>query len=298
MKYLIPIDVTPARLVSSNVAEDDAPAWDAGTTYAVGAAVVRAHRVWESLVAGNVGNVPEETAGTAWLDLGATNRWAMFDEVVGTQTAADDAITVRLGAIGIVRPAIALLNLEASHVRVRAFAGAETLYDQTFSLVDSTSITSWYAYFFEPYQRATTFTWAEAPLMGGGELELTISDAAGGTVKCGSCVVGQMREVGRAMNYGARVGIDDFSRKSRDAWGNYSVTEGRWSRRSEFEFWVDRAEVDLLVRELAALRARAAVYIGSDWYESALVYGFYKSFDVVISGPVMSLCSIQIEGLT
>jgi hypothetical protein len=73
-RLLQPVTVTDAVLRASSVEEDDAPAWAAGATYAKGARVVDGHRVYESLIDGNVGNAPPSTQ---WLDVAATNRFAI-----------------------------------------------------------------------------------------------------------------------------------------------------------------------------------------------------------------------------
>jgi hypothetical protein len=38
--------------------------------------------------------------------------------------------------------------------------------------------------------------------------------------------------------------------------------------------------------------------VAAEDFSSLIVYGFYKSFDIVIPGPTVSNCSLEIEGLT
>jgi hypothetical protein len=40
------------------------------------------------------------------------------------------------------------------------------------------------------------------------------------------------------------------------------------------------------------------LWIGTEEYESTIVYGFYKNFDILIAYPEHSECSLEIEGLT
>lgn len=64
VKIMPPIEVTYAKLTSSNVAETEHGGehggYAAGTTYALGDRVIvpATHDVWESLAAGNTGNTP------------------------------------------------------------------------------------------------------------------------------------------------------------------------------------------------------------------------------------------------
>ena len=56
-------------------------------------------------------------------------------------------------------------------------------------------------------------------------------------------------------------------------------------------------------KTLAELRATPAVFVcdnsttAETMYEAMLVFGFYKDFSIVVPGPKMSDCSIEIEGL-
>jgi hypothetical protein len=88
MKVIKPHVITDLMMLSSSVPETDYPAWASGTTYALGARVIRTnvHRVFERLVAGAGTVAPEldTTSPPIWMDVGPTNRWAPFDDVVGT----------------------------------------------------------------------------------------------------------------------------------------------------------------------------------------------------------------------
>lgn len=83
VKAFVPIDITDAMLVSSNVAEPAGtePAWVAGT-YAEFAQVsvidANSHLVFESLVSGNTDN-PSTLPRTKWILKSYTNRWRQFE---------------------------------------------------------------------------------------------------------------------------------------------------------------------------------------------------------------------------
>ena len=85
------IEPQPISLLSSSVPEDDAPAWNMETAYQVGEPVVYAHKVYKAVSAdNNVGKQPDQHCdGTAafWRLVGPTNRYAMLDQYVSTQTA-------------------------------------------------------------------------------------------------------------------------------------------------------------------------------------------------------------------
>ena len=87
MRLIRPTTLTDAMLTSSTAPETDYPAWSSVTAYTVGARVIltATHRRYEALAAST--NVSPSTDPTKWLDLGPTNRWAMFDARVGTATS-------------------------------------------------------------------------------------------------------------------------------------------------------------------------------------------------------------------
>ena len=96
MKVLQPAAIVDAALISSTVPEDDRPEWSDTANYALGAMVMKGatHRLYESVLADNVGNDPAEPNG-AWIDAGPTNRWAMLVPSVGAVTSATAPICSR-----------------------------------------------------------------------------------------------------------------------------------------------------------------------------------------------------------
>jgi hypothetical protein len=60
---------------------------------------------------------------------------------------------------------------------------------------------------------------------------------------------------------------------------------------------IDRNEVDSFSEYLASLRATPCLWIGSDQYASTIVYGFYQNFEILISYPTTSDCTLSLEGL-
>jgi len=62
--------------------------------------------------------------------------------------------------------------------------------------------------------------------------------------------------------------------------------------------WIKGTEVDLVKRLLSQYRATPIVYIGADAYASTILYGYYKDFSIDIAYPTISICSLELEGLT
>ena len=84
------IEPQAVRLLSSSVSEDDAPAWASEAAYGAGDSVVYGHEVYKA-VGASTGKQPDlhcEGTDAVWRLMGPTNRYAMLDQYVSTQTVA------------------------------------------------------------------------------------------------------------------------------------------------------------------------------------------------------------------
>jgi hypothetical protein len=296
MRIIKPVDVTPAILTSSNVPETDYAAWSAATAYAVGDKVTYNHRNYEALVASTGANPETDTSDQPkWLDLGADNRWRMFDDKVGSLTEQAGSIAVELQP-GAVINSVALFNLLGRSATVTLTDPVDGIvYQRTVSLVDA-GVSDWYEWFFAPIGRQTDFVLLDLPAYGTATLSVTI-DNASDTAAVGHLVMGRQAELGVAV-YGSGVGITDYSRKETDAFGNSVVVERSFSKRAEFDVVVETPQIGRVQRMLASLRAQPVVWIGAEGYESTFLFGYYRDFQISISGPSVSDASITVEGLT
>jgi hypothetical protein len=302
MKIVRPITIADANLISSSVAETDYAAYNAGTTYGLGDraiyVIADTHWVVESLQAGNTGHTPTgATTDLWWLAISYTNRWKMFDGAIQSQTTDADEIIVSLASATERIDSVALFNIDCATARVTVTDITDGLvYDETVSMTSPSGITDWYAYFFEPITRIADYVFTELPPYLNATIEITLSNA-GENVLCGACVLGLSREIG-GTQYGAQTGIQDYSIKQQDDFGNYVVLERAYNKRAVFQVQVENSLIDELQTILAGYRATPVVYVGTDLYASTIIYGFYKDFSTVISYPLISILSIELEGLT
>ncbi|WP_417660006.1 carbohydrate-binding protein [Pseudidiomarina sp.] len=296
MRIIKPVEITPAILTTSNVPETDYAAWSAATAYAVGDKAMYNHRNYEALVAHTGANPETDTSDPPkWLDLGATNRWRMFDDKVGSLTEQAGSIAVELQP-GAVINSVALFNLLGRSATVTLTDPSEgVVYQRTVSLVDA-GVSDWYEWFFSPIGRQTDFVLLDLPAYGTATLSVTI-DNASDTAAVGHLVMGRQAELGVAV-YGSGVGITDYSRKETDTFGNSVVVERSFSKRAEFDVVVETPQIGRVQRLLASLRAQPVVWIGAEGYESTFLFGYYRDFQISISGPSVSDASITVEGLT
>ncbi len=296
MKVIEPINVTGENLTSSTIAEDDHPPWDSATAYVVGDRRIYGHVIYESLTS-NKNKQPDQNQ-LDWLNVGATNRWRMFDAKVGTQSTATTSMTVVItpGAAN----AVALVNVDAAYadiVMTDPLAGV--VYSRTIRLSSTIISSDWYAYFTDPITARTVFTVTNLPLYPNASISITVRKEAGEAVSLGSLVVGMVRQWGirPSILTGATTGIQDYSRKERDQFGNFLIVERAFAKRARWGIILTHREIDAFQARMAAIRAKPAVFIGSDRLDSTVIYGFYRDFSVVISSSRHAECSIELEGL-
>jgi hypothetical protein len=261
--------------------------WAVGSSYSVNAIVsyLPGHRMYKSLQNLNIGYTPGGVGNsTWWQDWGATERWSVFDEAVGSQAEFHDQITYELWPTGPI-DSVALLNIEADSITVVMKDGHDGAVVKTWhehTLVDGLFVSD---------VVDTSFSSAIA------DPHILVSiDYAGGTAKIGEIVVGLKESLGDT-KVNPSVGITDYSIKEVDAFGNYTVTERAYSKRLSCETIIPNTSLDATYNILAQYRALPAVWVGSEDYASMIIYGFYKDFSIELAYPSYSICTLEIEGL-
>lgn len=292
---------TPPRVISSNVPPLDHDQWDDGDSYVAGNQVTvqgMYNRNYES-VGSNTNKFPPDNPDE-WIDQGATNRWRMFDMNVGAdkQTVSegsDNTVEVLLDVAQRVNT-IVLLNVYASNVTINMRnSDGEIVYTHYEVFLQPPSGSGWWNYFFGARRRATTLALTDLPNVVPSTIEM-ILDGGSDLAKIGKLIVGDGLDIG-CTRYNTGLGIIDFSRKERDEFGNYYILERRYVSRCDFDIQIQTSRVDEIFNLLASLRATPVVYIGDENYRSTVVYGFYRDFSIVLSGPKRSDCTLQVESI-
>lgn len=301
MKFIRPTTITDAVLLSSTVPETDYPAWNAATAYALSARVISNHAIYERAVAGT-SPTPPGSDPINWIAVGPTNRWAMFDQKMGTVTTASETLTVVLspGRIN----SLALLGVQASTVTITLQAAGATVYSASLDLDSGNSVGNWYEYFYEPIYQQTEVVITDlldaalldVPAYGDGVLTVTLA-RPGGSVSCALLVAGLVTEIG-GTEYGAQISIRDFSRKEADAFGNYSLVQRDYSKQLSLTVQVPRRDVDRVSKEVSRYRASNVVWIGSSEFGALVAYGFLADWSLVIENYAISKFTAKIEGMT
>jgi len=269
LQLVQPVTIANAQLVASNVAETDAAEWSASVAYARGVRVIKTatHRIYESVASIAAGDDPEGTSGK-WLNVGPTNRWAMFDQALGSVTTANRnvAVTVNAGAID----SVALLDVAGDTVRVQA-----TGYDRTLPVAEG------------------AITFLDLPANPG---QVTVTVIGGGVVSIGTLIVGKRAALGLT-EASPTAAITDYSRKVVDEFGEATVVPRAWAKRMTANALIRTKAIDFVMKRISAVRATPCLWIGQDGLDSLTIYGFFKDFSIEV-GEGVSKLALTIEGLS
>lgn len=296
LKVVKPLVITPAMVTDSNLTEADYATYAAGTTYALAARVVYNHGIYESLQAANLGKTPDSNP-TWWIYVSPTNKFKAFDTVNSTQTTNSTTIYYKI-VPGVSVPSISALNLTgASSIRIKVTDSTYgVIYDTTTDLTSLPKSSDWWAWTFGTRTVTTVSVGLDIPSTPSATIEITLTGTT--ALAVGVILLGQSYEVGSGVKYGARVGIQDYSRKETNEWGDTVLTQRSFAKRATFDLQLEKQEVDSFYNFLAENRATPCLWIGTKIYESTIVFGFYKEFEIMIPYPEHCDCSLDLEGLT
>lgn len=301
MRIVQPKNITNSMLTSSVAITETA--WTAGTynagdkRYVITAGYE--YDYFEALTTTTDAPVAGSLADPqTWTRLGKINRWSMFDKRQGTQTVDNNEINITLAITGII-DSLVLLNIEASKVDITATDAVEgVVYDKTISLINNEDVIDWYTYFFSEIQTLTEVVKLDIPPFSNLSLNVRLyNDVAGSNVAFGELIVGTQKFIGFTQ-LATSIGINDFSRKEyNEALDYFEIEQRSYIKRATFDIQLNTADITRVQRLLASVRATPVVYIGEEVIGALVLYGFYRNFDINFSSPVLSSCSLEVEGL-
>ena len=297
MRVIKSVVTTDAILTSSNIPEDEYPAWVSGTSYTALDKVIYEHKIYERVVTG-AGTTPPDLDQINWLDDGYTNRYRMFDNIISSVSSKMGGIEFTLTPNQIIN-GIALLNVNASTVRVVMNDPIEgVVYDRTKGLRSSSNVIDYYSYFFAPLINLgdlDTAIFLDLPNKPTATITVYVSSGVG-LVEVGEVVYGVQSIVGRT-NYGTAIGITSYSRKDTDEFGKVTVVKRKNSKYADYDIDIDNTNLAFVQRLFQDIDSVPCVFIGNPEMEELIVYGFYKDFKATISFPTVSKCTLRVEGL-
>jgi hypothetical protein len=299
MKVIKPIKFQMHHLISTTATDAEAH-WVPATTYPIGAIVTYSYKRYQSLQSANTGKYPH-TYPDWWLDLGAANRYAMFDEVIETSTTATTSLTAVIKP-GAIFDSVALIGMNAAiaKITVRDGMSGPVVYENIAGLSTAT-LTDWYEYFFtDPVTKRTQVLFQNIPSYLNAYITLELENEVGEPVSLAKIVYGTLSPIGQTQ-YGLNAGIVDYSVKETNEFGTTSFVERRFSKRLSAQVYVSNSQLNRVQSYLYSIRATPSVWIATEdptYEEAAVVYGWYRDFSTDISYPTFSVLSLELESLT
>jgi hypothetical protein len=187
----------------------------------------------------------------------------------------------------------------AYHPPVPYWSDAQEL---IYGSLSSLEISDWFEYFFGEFSVKEDIHFSMGNVPYDGLLLLKIIGETGVDVTCGTVVLGRSQDLGKTQ-FGASIGMLDFSQRTTDDYGRTTITQGNWAKTNDLTLYLPNNKVDSVYRKVTSIRSIPTAWIANNeeyddnQFESFLVYGIFKDFSVTVAGPSHSWCDLNIEGL-
>ena len=278
-------------------------AYDSGVTnYALGATVSANHRVYESRVLQTVSNplpVWPETETDFWIDVGPTNKWAMFDVLRNTRTISPTSLTVvitpgrRVDSFAV----MGMRNVRTLHISATSAAYGGTIYDYTVDL-STRAVSSWYEHFFNSFSYKGSEVHFDIPPYNDAIITLVLT-ADSGNVECGAFVLGSNAYIG-ATQYNAISDYVNFSSVTRDFAGKVNtMTQRPGAPKTNQSIMIDKARAQFIKDVIMSLDATPAVWSDIDddtsgYFDPLLILGFVTNAPINIGLPDKAMLTLEL----
>jgi hypothetical protein len=287
----------PTSLTITGPVAESLPTYSGGTTYGLGDRVLATdgttgfEYIYESASAGNTGHSLADPAW--WIPVSAANPWRMFDQVASSQTTSLTGSIFTSFTPDQITNTISLLNIVGDSATVEVVVSGSTVYSRTISLSSAgDGVTDWYQYFFGNIARRTDALFTDLPSYAGQQIRVTLT---GTNVAIGTLGFGYGYDLGTTTELS--VGIDDYSKKQADQFGNYQIVQRAYAKNGSFTSVFPAERFDDIAGLLPKYRATPAIWIGDDDSAASYIYGFYSSHRVKRQDPIATL-TLDIKGLT
>lgn len=294
MQVIKPITLDINEITFTNAVTTTASPWSSSNTYTAG------QRAYVGMILYEVKTGVQSTTAypptsNDWFMVEYIDPYKCFDGKVGTVTKStnNQPLIFKTNTTKLINSA-AFLNIDAETLTLKITDSVEgVVYNYTETLLYD--VENWYQFFFYPYEQKTDVVLNNLPTYPGAEIELKLSRSSG-VVSIGEIVFGIIRKIGETQ-FGANAEIYDYSRKIADEDGNYTIEERPFSKRANFDVQIDIESFDSVYRFLASIRATPCVFVGDPTKSALIIYGFVRNFNQILSNPVLTECTLSVEGL-
>lgn len=125
--------------------------------------------------------------------------------------------------------------------------------------------------------------------------DMSISSIAN-YAQCGYIGLGYPIKIGTAL-YNTTVGMQDFSRKERDAFGNIDLVARNFTNKVVYKIAIDTEAIYAVKEFLSYIRASLSIYIAAPNLFGTIVAGYFKDFTIPYESYTESIFDLEVEGL-
>jgi hypothetical protein len=308
MKIVPPFVIDDSRFFSSNIPEPDPAfgeiAWTPNTAYTTGTRRIRTttHRIYQALTnIANTVSTPPENDPLNWVDVGPTNRFAMFDYDRNTASSRPLSINATVRSMGRAT-ALVLFGLDAQMVEITVREGSDTgpiVYTRSYNLQER-FVSNWMSHFFAPFIFRESLVLIDLPPYANAFITVSLTKTVG-DVLIESMVIGAPVTIGET-SLGAESDIVDFSRVERDGFGNATLVPRKNVPRLTAQVFADKADVPAIRKLRQDFAGRPLVFLGIEdgedaYFDSLSLVGIFKRMAVVVEYPNHALINIEAEGI-
>jgi len=290
---LVPVDIINTAGVIQSItaagvalAEDPNPAWASATTYTADQMVYKGNRVYAAT--GKASNTNKDPAlainqftasgePNFWIDVGPTNRTAMFDGLINSQTSSASPLVFTLtpGAFN----GFALFGIDADSysVTVKDAPGGNVIYQEPTTVLEGSMPGDYYEYFFDRFKPLTQFIRNDIDPYGSSEITVTLNKATG-PVKLGMFAIGDMKPIGIPQR-DASVNPNSFTYFKQDAYGNATVKKRPSATGMSISCVTDTFNANTIKANIDSVAGTPCVVVGSTkpMYEWMTTFGLVRA---------------------
>lgn len=279
--------------VQSSLAEDEEATWDAGTTYALNDRVIRGHRIFQSVIADNLGIDPaledQSALAARWVFDRFTNAFSAFDGILSNPTVAQEdpgavvpwldpglgidptstPVILDIGGISVVDTLI-LFGVVASSARVICYDIADAVLRDTTTNMSGRQVADWWDWFSEPFEG---FQDKLVDLSVPGTTARILIALSGAEVSLGEVFLGDQLYVGKGMAQQTEGRSVGGTRYSFNDYGSLTLAKGPTRVEMDYAVVASDALWKQIKPQLDRLSGSLVATIGAERRPSSIHFG-------------------------
>lgn len=247
---LLIVPETPLSVNSTNIDASTTTAWAIGTAYTKGQTALHTPTGsdWPhefEAKQDHTGQTPILRGSEYWIDLGASNRYRMFDGINNSRsvaTAGDGTIQVSIDLSTRVQY-VELLGLwNVSSVTIEQVVDGVTVATQTTDLVQVFTPVGWWTHYFGDRIYKSSHAYRLFGQYVTQTLNITLT-GAGADAEIAQCLIGKAYDIGCTEDE-ARPRLQSFSSFQANDFGTVDYVERINTRQGNYTVWIDTNQID------------------------------------------------------